>query len=77
MKEILSKNQAIDLIGGQKEFVHSFINSNGMLLGCDLTWEMFIEKLNKASVIEKAGEQATRMNHPLCLTIDGKYEFIG
>ncbi len=77
MKEILTKDQAIDLIGGEKEYVHSFKNPNGMLIGCDVSWKEFLQKIEYAEVIEKAGEQATSMNHPLCLTINGKYEFIG
>lgn len=76
MKKIINKLEAIEIIGKQEQ-VHSFVNPNGMLIGCDLSWDSFLEKLDKASTIEMSGEQAARLNHPICLTIDNRYEFIG
>jgi hypothetical protein len=77
MKTVITKEKAIELMQPQTEYVHSFVNPNGMLMGCDISWVDFEKKLDAATTIEMAGEQAVKMNHPICLTIDGRYEFIG
>ena len=77
-KEILTKEQAISLIGGERDSVHSFKNpAPAMLIGCDILWKDFLVKLDEADCIEAAGDMAVKMNHPVCLTKDGSYEFIG
>lgn len=77
MREFLTKDQAIELIGGKADYVHRFVNAGPMLFGCDVGWDSFLETLDKAKTIEKSGETATKMNHPICLSVDNRHEFYG
>ena len=73
-REYLTKEQAIELVGGKREEIHCFLNPGGMLVGADWSWKEFVDLLDKSEVIEKAGEQAQAMNHPLAV-YSGKWYF--
>lgn len=74
--ERLTKEQAIELVGGKRETIHSFMGGGMILLGADYSWDQFEKTLDEAIEIQKAGEQATRMNHPLAVKKpEGKWIF--
>ena len=50
--------------------VHTFVNPNGMLLGCDMRREKIL-KIARDNIAELSGEMATRMDHG-ALVWDGK-----
>ena len=65
--KLLSKEEAIKLVGGKRDYIHCFLNPNGMLIGTDWSWNEFDELLNETEKIMEAGEQAKRMKHPLAV----------
>lgn len=74
-REFLTKEQAIELVGGVRKTIHCFLNPSGILLGADWSWKEFENALDEAETIEKAGESAIKMKHPLCLFVKGKFHF--
>jgi hypothetical protein len=70
-REFLTKDQAIELVGGKREYIHCFLQSlsnyHAALLGADWTWDEFEKALDEESVIEVAGSNAAAMNHPLAI----------
>jgi hypothetical protein len=63
----LTAEQAIAMLP-KTEFVHTFTNPGGMLVGADWKRDEIIDALNKAipSGIELSGATATSMGHGLC-----------
>ena len=62
----MTKDEAIELVGGKRDYIHCFVNPRGgMLLGADWSWESFEEALDTAQEFGKAGGQAQQMKHPL------------
>jgi len=56
------------------EYIHTFRNPGGMLLGADLPRDSILEII-KENGAELSGELATRMGHGLAV-YDGKWLFI-
>lgn len=73
--ETLTKDQAIEFVGGKRDEIHCFLNPGGMLLGADWSWDAFEKILDDADSIQKSGEQATRMRHPLAVLANNKWHF--
>lgn len=73
-EENITLEKALDLIP-ESEYVHTFLNPNGMLIGADWSRELVIEKIKKHGV-QLSGEQATRMHHGLVIYDGTKYIFI-
>lgn len=71
----ITPNEAISLLK-EGEFIHTFRNPAGILLGCDHNRESLIEKLNaNPDKIQIGGETARRMGHAIILE-DSGYLFI-
>ena len=80
--KVLTKEQAIELVGGKRDYIHCFKNPNGMLLGADWKWEKFEELLDEVStdikgIITHSGQTATNMKHPLAVFQNGSWNFFG
>ena len=80
--KVLTKDQAIELVGGKREFIHCFKNPNGMLIGADWKWTEFEKLLDEAStdikgIITPSGQTATNMKHPLAVFHKGSWNFFG
>lgn len=71
----MTKEQAIELVGGRHEEIHCFLNPGGMLIGADWSWKSFEECLDNAERITIAGESASRMGHGLAVYTYGKWHF--
>lgn len=75
--ERLTKQEAIDLVGGKSEYIHCFKNPNGMLLGADWAWEEFEKELEIATRLAPSGPMAEKLNHPLAVFSGGRWMFFG
>ena len=76
VREYLSKEEAIKIVGGKRDSIHCFLNPGGMLIGADWSWNEFDKLLNEAEEIVKAGKQAVAMRHPLAVFKD-RWHFFG
>lgn len=67
--------EALSLID-EDEYVHTFRNPNGMLIGADIKRSRIVELINQYSdTLELGGEMCKNMKHGLILN-DGGYLFI-
>lgn len=74
-KRFITPHEAISLLK-DGEYVHTFRNPSGILLGCDHKREDLIERLKaNPDKIQIAGETARRMCHAIILEDNG-YLFI-
>jgi hypothetical protein len=74
-KIILTPDEAASLLA-DSQYVHNFIQSGPMFLGCDFEKDSAIEAFRSAKQIELAGENAKGMKHPLAVfDKDGKLSF--
>lgn len=73
----LSRERAIELLGGPSDQVHCFRNAAFGLAGADWHWRKFEELLAKADKVELSGPTATKLGHPLCVWVDGSAYFFG
>lgn len=60
----LTPEQAISALA-DGEYVHSFVNSGGLLLGADHSRKQAIETINSASALCIAGQFAKGMKHAI------------
>ena len=67
-KEFITFDEAVELMV-DGEYVHTFRNPAGIMLGADHRRSELLEKM-KRSKLELAGEMATAMKHGLVLTDD-------
>lgn len=64
---ILTKDQAINLIGERKQ-VHTFANPGvGMMIGADHSRKSIIKTINDAKLIEIGGDMCKNMGHGLVI----------
>lgn len=74
-KRFLTPKEAISLLN-DGEYIHTFRNPNGMLIGADHNRLALIEKIKaNPDKLEIGGEACRKMNHGLILNVDG-YLFI-
>jgi len=68
----LNADQAKSLLSDQ-DFIHTFRNPRGMMIGCDWSKEKLIQAIDEApeNHIEIGGELCMRMGHGLVIYIDG------
>ena len=60
-----------------KELIHTFRNSTGMLIDCDMDKTSLIEKMKEfKQTLELSGDVARGMDHGLVLSDDTGYLFI-
>lgn len=71
----MTKEEAVTLVGGEREYIHAFKNPNGMLVGADWDWKTFLSELDSADEIVHAGEAATQMKHPLAVRKNDRWTF--
>jgi len=71
----LTISEAIELVGGEREYIHCFMNPNGMLLGADWQWQRFLDEMETATRLAPAGPTAERMGHPLGVFSAGSWKF--
>lgn len=69
--ELLTKEQAITLVGGKREYIHCFVQNGGPLIGADWEWSAFEECLDSADKITTSGSGAAAMRHPLAVHSGG------
>lgn len=73
-RSFITKEKAMEYIG-DSEYIHVFLNPNGMLIGADWTQKEISELLDRSKTIEIGGGQCVAMKHPV-VAFDGKFHFI-
>lgn len=71
--KMLSTQEAINLMA-DGEYIHTFRNPNGMLIGADIKRDEIIKMMDEFGV-QLAGDTAKKMKHGLCIK-DGSFLFI-
>jgi hypothetical protein len=76
-KLILTKEQAVELIG-DRESIHTLVNpSPSILIGCDYSRKEIMEAIEQSHLIEVAGESAKSMGHGIVIwTSESNYMFV-
>ena len=75
--ELLTKDEAIALVGGESELIHCFINAGFGLIGADWDWPKFLQALDNAKSIQHSGATAVSMGHPVAVSDGEKWMFFG
>lgn len=74
-KVIITAEQAESLLN-EGEYVHNFISTGTMFLGCDFERADAIDAFKKAKQIEIGGDGCKRMKHPIAVfDHNGKLSF--
>ena len=66
-KDILTYDEAVALLP-DGDYVHTFRNPSGILLGADWARERILHLLRRADVIHQTGGTAANMGHGICIT---------
>lgn len=73
----LSVKEAKATINKRSKYVHTFVNPNGMLIGCDWTLVEVMRAIKTAKTIKVGGPSSRGLGHGLVIfTNDGREVFI-
>jgi len=74
-KKFITPEEAIALLN-EGEFIHTFRNPSGLLIGCDLNRQSLIDRINSnPKNLQIGGDAYRQLNHALILEDNG-YLFI-
>jgi hypothetical protein len=72
--DVLEAGQAVEMID-DGDFIHVFLNPNGMLVGADWSRKSVLELISR-SKCQLSGDMAASMGHGLACLDRGRYHFI-